>query len=545
MCSEKKIKILLLSVYCYGMRETFEEIGISYIASYLRQSGFEVLLLGQSEDNIDYKRIEEFKPNIVGLPMYDISKNGVCRVVEAIHNIMPDTLFCIGGTLPTYNFREIMEQIPLIDFVIRGEGELTWLELVEHLNKGKSLENIEGLIYRSTESIIVNPPRNLIENIGDLPWPARDILKENKLKTAVISSSRGCTGKCSFCASQLFWKKWRGREPIDVVDEIEYIVKEYGVRTFNFIDGSFEDPGINLKRVRGIAEEIIRRQLNISYFVDLRAEFFRKADEALIDLLKKSGLCGACIGYESANEYDLKFYQKYASVSDNVRAAEACRKYEINVVPGFINFNPYSTFEGLRSNIEFMEEYQFANIIHLVISRVKIFTGTVLYEKIKEDNLLLLSPEYNEYGYKFVDERITPFYNYLSDYTNYLDKESDYSLRLINYYSCQFQTLLIYLKRQFAAKQYEKARNILNDFIVNHKNNCSEINSSMAKWFKSLLDLARENWDIEKANNISSELLNASYIKEVASRLNNEKNKLFTSLVRIDLQIAEYFLNIE
>jgi radical SAM superfamily enzyme YgiQ (UPF0313 family) len=314
------------------MTQQIEDIGICCIGAFLRQKGYDAMLLRVKENMINYDKILAYAPNIIGMSVYNFSKESVYRVSEKIKQLLPDVFICVGGPFPTYSGTEMMEECPWIDFVVKGEGELTSWELVSqlpHIDK-ENLETIKGLIYREENIIKVNENRPLIKDINSLPLPARDILRDNHLRTAQISGSRGCIAKCTFCVSGLFWKKWRGRDAITVVDEIEYIVNEYGVRAFNFCDASFEDPGGNLERIWEIARDIVRRQLNISYFADFRAEFQKKSTPGLIELLRDSGLCGACVGLESANEFDQKLYGKLATVEDNVKCVEMFRKYDIN-----------------------------------------------------------------------------------------------------------------------------------------------------------------------------------------------------------------------
>ncbi len=121
---------------------------------------------------------------------------------------------------------------------------------------------------------------------------------DNKLKVAQISGSRGCTGRCDFCSSQLFCKKWIGRTPQNIGEEIETIHHHYGIHIFNFIDCSFEDPGVNYERVYAIADEIIRRGLVISFMANFRPSFYKRP-MMLMSRLKEAGLLCGFIGIEA------------------------------------------------------------------------------------------------------------------------------------------------------------------------------------------------------------------------------------------------------
>lgn len=532
----KKVKILLMAVYNENMSQGLEDIGICFITSFLRKHGYEVMLMGVNENLIDYKKIVDYAPAIVGMPVYDISKKTVYHVIEELKRLLPQVFICVGGPLPTYAGREMMEEFPLIDFVVRGEGELTFLELVSQLPAidMEKLGNIKGLTYRERVIVRVNENRPQIEDINILPMPARDILRDNNLRSAQISTSRGCKAKCTFCISNLFWKRWRGRSAEKVVEEIEFIVKKYGVKTFNFIDGSFEDPGPDTQRLWDIATGILKHQLNISYFFDLRAEFHKKANPELMMQLKDSGLCGVCVGIESANEFDLRLYGKLSSVEDNIKLVEMLRSYGIVVDPGFINFNPYSTFEGLRKNIDFLEKYSFANDFENIINKYRMFQGTRLYLKVKNDSLLN-EGKFTEDGYRFVNKRIARLCNYVNDYITKIDGTCNSAISTISYYSSKYLTLLAHLKRQSRIAQKNNAYDVVLDFEKKNGKIVANVNYNSANWFRELLTLAENGWDNEKADEITNRFLDMNYIKKSAANLNIHKSRLYMKFIEMNL----------
>ncbi|UCH95869.1 MAG: cobalamin-dependent protein [Candidatus Aminicenantes bacterium] len=532
-----KVKILLMSVYNDKMMQNLEDIGICFIASFLRQEGHEVMITRVKEDAIAYDQIVDKDPGIIGFPVYDVSKESVYRVIERIKQLLPRVWVCVGGSLPTYSSVEMLEECPLIDFAVRGEGELTFWELVSQLPDvdGEKLGKIKGLTYRHQGMIKINDQRPLIPDINTLPLPARDILRDNDLKTAQISTSRGCQAPCSFCISNIFWKKWRGRKPEKVVDEIEYIVKEYGIKTFNFIDGSLEDPGPGVKRLWDLAAGMVKRKLNISYFADLRSEFHQKATSQLMELLKESGLCGVCVGFESANESDQKLYKKIASINDNIKFIELLRNYDINIEPGFINFNPYSTFAGLEKNIEFLEKYGFASNLDYIVNRYRMYKGTTLYHKIKRDSLLVLDSKCREYGYDFVEKRIGFLYDYIDGYLTTINKNTSSDITALAFYATKFFTLLNHLKRQFIIEKEDKGHAFVLQLEKQNSLILLEVNQQAAQWFKRLLTLAEAGWGPGKADEISNDILSADYINKTVLKLHQNKLQLYMKLVKLNL----------
>lgn len=531
-----KAKILLMAVYSDTMLDYFEEIGIGYIASFLRQHGYEVMLIGAYEKRIDYDKIVDYCPDIVGITIYEDSKLSVYRTIEKIKQLLPRVFICIGGPMAPYYGVEILTEFQTIDFVVRGEGESTFLELVSQFPGmgNEKLEKIKGLTYRSGKRIIENEDRPLIEDIDILPDPARDVIRDNRLRSAEISTSRGCKSKCTFCISSLFWKKWRGRSVERVLEEIENLVTKYGVTTFDFVDGSFEDPGPDVARIRDIAAGIVKRKLNIAYYANIRAEFHRKASPDLIELLKESGLCGVCVGIEAGNEFDLKLYGKLASLEDNARILELLRKHEIAFDTGFINFNPYSTFQGLQKNIDFLETNGVACNFWIVLNKYQIYKGNRLYYKVERDSLLKEGPSAYD-RYRFVDERISHLHEYLKGYTTKIDKENNNAVYLIAYHSAKYLPLLTHLKRQAKIAGENDLYKIALESQQGNRDVITNMSHQAARWFRELLKLAENGWDTAKADEISNIYLNPDDLSKTAAALNKYKNRLYKEVVKRNL----------
>lgn len=133
------------------------------------------------------------------------------------------------------------------DSVINGEGEVTICELFNRISSGLTLSECKGVAYKKDDQIFINPVRELISNMDTIPYATRVMLENNKYQFACIQSSRGCEGNCAFCSESRFMKDnsnvhWRGRNPKNIIDEIEMIQNKYSVDTFIFCDSSFEDP---------------------------------------------------------------------------------------------------------------------------------------------------------------------------------------------------------------------------------------------------------------------------------------------------------------
>lgn len=507
----------------------FEELGICSLAAFLRKSGYEVMLICAKEDQIDYARIKAFNPGIIGVTVYYYSKQAVYNFCRRVLREVPGARICAGGYLPTYYDVRMLREAPFIDFVIRGEGEISFLNLLERLEKGEELNGLKGLTFRMGQEIVINEEQPLIEDLNTLPLPARDLLTDNKLNVASIMTSRGCVRKCSFCNTANFWKKWRGRDVRDMLEEIESIYN-LGIRYFSFNDSSFEDSNTHLARIVALARGIADLGLDISYIAGFRAEFNRNATPGLMELLKTSGLRQVRIGIESANEFDRRLYGKWASLEDNCKIVELFEAHNIYPRVGFINFNPYSTFEGLRQNIDFLEKYGWANNFYTLSSRLNVFKGTGLYNKVKADGLML-KEDSDSPQYKFTERRIPPLVNYLQSYFYLLDSQSNGALRSMCNYRNYFQSIVYDFRERFGNGRNSDAAQWVEDFGKETNLTLDNVNRLNAGWFRELLALAEKGWDNKAAFQMSSTYINKKFLLETVTDL-EEKKSIFSGKLR-------------
>ena len=503
------------------MIEIYEELGIGFIGAYLRQKGYVVTILGYKEDEVPYQALYENNFHVIGMPIYSDSKESVCRVATKIKQHNSETIICVGGVLSTYYGKTLLEECGAFDIAVKGEGEITFHEIVSCIYEKKDIHGVKGIFYRSHGDVCENLDRPSIEDLNILTMPARDYLMDKNLSIAQISTSRGCVGICSFCASQLSWKKWRGRPISQVVDEIEELTTQYNIRIFNFIDASFEDPDPGLSRMTEMVDEIIRRSIAIGYFADFRSDFYKKADDAVMKKLKDSGLCGVCIGIESGNDEDLKIYKKRTTVEDNNISIAFFKSYGINVEPGFINFNPYTTISKLKKNIRFLEHNGYACNIDYIVNRFKMYPGTTLYGRVLSDDLVHKDMK-SDYAYSFIDHQINDLYEFVILYQKFVNKTHQDAFKRLTFYSGIYQTMLVYLEKQVAAQDFK----ILALSKKRIQVLLNEANEQMAKWFRLLIEICESGWDEKAASLESDYLLGKGFLAAIVRKIENINNRM-------------------
>jgi len=227
---------------------------------------------------------------------------------------------------------------------------------------------------------------------------------------------------------------------------------------------------------------------------------------------------------ESGNEHDLKLYNKPASVIDNLRSIEYFRENDIAVDIGFINFNPYSTFDNLRKNIDFLEKTKFASVLYYIVERCGITEFSAIYFKLKDDGLLIEEDNLGCYSYHYLNEDIGKLSNYLyyKYHENENSKEYFYAKKIGSIIREEFK-IIKYLKRSFG-----KNSEVIKQIIIDNENRAwgylEKINYSNAQCFRELLDMTEKGFCLTDAERITEKYLNLEYIKGISGLL--EKNRL-------------------
>ncbi|GHU36524.1 B12-binding domain-containing radical SAM protein [Clostridia bacterium] len=541
-----KKKVLLVSVLTEKNAIITEEVGMCSIASYLESKGCDVSIINSSRNYLDYQKIYELKPDIIGFPVYSTTEQIVINVCEKIKEKLPNAEILFGGYWPTQCPEYLMKKHSIIDYIILGEGEIATYNLIESLENDLDLSDVKSLVYRKGSQILINEREKLIENLDELPFAKRDLLKNNLLRYAYISTSRGCNANCAFCWHNRFWNasaktQWRGRSVESVMHEIKQIVNQYGVTRFWFIDDSFEDHDATCPdRMFSIAKGIIDHKLDIAYETYMRAEVYKRMDDEKIRLLKDSGFVGLIFGIESGNEEDLRLYRKIAKVEDNYKGVEYFRNHGIAVDIGFINFNPYSTPDKLKQNLEYLEKTKFASVLYYIVERCGITKFSSLYKKVEEDGLLIKDDENQCYSYHYVDANIEKLsdYLYFKYHANENSKEYFYAKKIGSYIREEFK-LLNYVKRKF--RHQNNVIQLITDSESIAWQILDEVNSVNAQCFRELIELIEGKWSEQAADGITERYLNLNDIKKKSNQLEQNRLALYMKLTKAGVDPSEYF----
>lgn len=274
---------------------------------------------GLSDDEIT-QIITRENPKIVGIGcMYSRHYIDVINIAKLIKNINPDIRIIIGGNHAT-DLCDMVLKSPYFDFVVRGEGEVTFYELSKTILSGTDdFLKVKGIAYRMDGKVIKTEDRELVRNLDDLPpidFTLVDLKKyicddkspyTMRNPTFGIISSRGCPGNCVYCTVRAVWgRRWRARSAKKTVDEMEYLHKNYGIREFRFLDDS---ASVDKKRWNEICDDIIKRKLDIKWSTPNGIAHWT-LDKPTLLKMKKSGCYRITFGIESGDREMRKFIRK-------------------------------------------------------------------------------------------------------------------------------------------------------------------------------------------------------------------------------------------
>jgi anaerobic magnesium-protoporphyrin IX monomethyl ester cyclase len=388
----------------------FPPLGLACIASVLEQEGsFELKILdaliegdmnGRESDNhkiryglsdaeiINY--IKEYSPDLVGVScIFSAMEWDALNVCSLAKLVNKQIIIVLGGPNAGANGKTILEKSVDCDFVVIGEGEYSFKELLLAIkDKQSDFSKNDGLVYRENGQVCVNAKQKYIENLDSLPMPARHLLPMEKyLESAVahssyknkpftpILSSRGCPAKCTFCAIANHWGQvQRTRSPKHVLDEMEYLIKTYGIREIHFEDDNLT---ADKQRALGIFNGMIDRGFNISWTVPSGMAVY-SLDEELLAKMKESGCYSVSLAIENGNqEIVSKIMRKPVNLKKVPPLAGMIRELGMEVKGFFILGYPGETKQTMEDTINFARQLELDWAYFFIFSPLP---GTEIYD---------------------------------------------------------------------------------------------------------------------------------------------------------------------
>ncbi len=336
-------------------------LGLFYLAAFVRQRGWRVGALDAEALELSYEHIlrvlAEGDFDVLGISATTVAFHRALELANAVKVARPQTVIVIGGphvsTQPEHPLR-----FEAFDYCIRNEGELTLAELLEVLQRGGDPASVAGLAFRRQGQIIVNPARQYVTDLDTLPFPAYDLIPDlrvytppplnyKRLPVANVISSRGCPNACTFCENTTFGRWCRMRSAENVVDEIELLIRRFGVREISFVDDSFT---VRPRRIYEMFDLVRSRGLRFPWSC---MSHMNTVDDKLLRYMRDNGCWYIGFGIESGDEAILKCIRKNIRLAEVEQVVRTCDKLGIVTKGFFIVGHPMETVETIDKTIAF------------------------------------------------------------------------------------------------------------------------------------------------------------------------------------------------
>jgi anaerobic magnesium-protoporphyrin IX monomethyl ester cyclase len=254
----------------------------------------------------------------------------VAELAGAVRRARPGVRVVYGGVFPTFHWREILNSVPAIDVIVRGEGERTAVHVARALERGSSLEHVEGIAYRRGGEAIATRDAPLIEDLDEhrVGWELIDHRRYSYWggkRAVVVQFSRGCPHGCSYCGQRIFWRRWRHRDPRRLASDLARMHREHGVEVVNFAD---ETPTVSRRAWKAFLEALIEERVPLGLVASTRADHIVR-DADILHLYRKAGFERFLLGIESYAETTRRKIAKGGSMADDRRAIELLREHGI------------------------------------------------------------------------------------------------------------------------------------------------------------------------------------------------------------------------
>ncbi len=396
------MKILLIQPPIPNFEEDpYPPLGLAYIAAVLEKKGYKVRIVDMPPLKLNIKELEnyvkKYTPSVVGITCVAANYAYCIRISEIIKAILPKCIVIVGGPHVTFIPDITLKKFPSIDIVIRGEGEITMLEVVRTIERygydANRLRCVKGIHFKTDRGKIFHTmERDFIKDLDILPYPARHLLPMQVYKSLTkytsIAASRGCPYNCIYCNASAFWKhKVRLRKPFEIIKEIEYIKNNFGFTHFKFIDDNFLFPSKWSEKLLNSLEK-----LNVKWICNARID---KINENIIRMASKAGCEKIVFGVETLSPVVQQIIKKNIKINrDNLlKIIKFCHNNGIKTKLNFIVGLPMQTYEDIKQIYDLLS----TNFIDEVsINPLTPYPGTYIFNHFEELGLNIHDPNWWE-----------------------------------------------------------------------------------------------------------------------------------------------------
>lgn len=400
----RKKLLLITPPYHAGVVEAagrWPHLGFIYVAGHCRAAGFEVEIYDAMTKDHDLatiqKHIAHVQPDFVGSTAYTSSLYAAVDVLRAAKEVNPRIHTLLGGIHANFCYREVLEDFPAVDFVIRGEGEISTPELLQCLANDGDPGKVHGIAYRNAGTVTATAPRPLIADMDTLQpawdlvdWPDYTLSVLPGSRLGLVNFSRGCINGCTFCSQHKFWRQtYRARLPEAFVQEIEYLRDTYGV---NVVMLSDEWPTRIRERWEQVLDLLIKRRTGVYLLLETCVGDIIR-DEDILDKYRKAGVLHIYVGVEATSQGRLEEFKKDIKCEESYRALKLIREAGMISECSFVLGTPGETRETVEETLKLAKHYN-PDFGHFLLLAPWPYAD--LYEDVKDH---ITEQDYSKYNF--------------------------------------------------------------------------------------------------------------------------------------------------
>ena len=375
----------------------FIPLGLAYLGAVAEQAGHSVTVIDCQGERLNYEsfrqRIAGVPSDVVGVTSTTLLYNSAKTIMEVAKEVHPNAINMIGGSHVSFWDENALKETKAFDLIVRKEGELTFLELLDRIQANKGFEDVLGTTVRTKNGIQRNEERPFLHDLDSLPSPAYHLLPLDSYhrmgKTIFpIVTSRGCVQWCDFCSTvRMFGRGYRVRSPKKVVDDMEMLHSKYGESQFTFYDDAFT---INRNHTLEMCADIKARKLDVEWDCETRVD---AVDKELLEKMRDAGCITIWFGVESGSEKILDKMHKKINREQVREAFKMAQKVGMMTIASAVIGFPGETEETAWETINFINSLNPDDIGCYIATP---YPGTPMYEEVIKNGWLRVT-DFNKY----------------------------------------------------------------------------------------------------------------------------------------------------
>ncbi|MBL7196940.1 MAG: radical SAM protein [Candidatus Omnitrophica bacterium] len=367
-------------------------IGLLWLQAYLKENGYPDTFLKQwrsFDKKLIFKAMDEIKPDIVGITCTVRNRARVFTIANSIKRYYPKIKIVLGGMYATFMRKQIIQNYPCIDYIVRSEGEVTFKELVDRLGGGEFLSDLPGCSCRDdVGNYVEGPDREYIDDLDRLPLPDyAGFFKDNfnittfrKKDNFIVITSRGCSYRCSYCSVCSYYNYTRRERSTEhVMSELTYLHEKLGVSSVVFLDDLLT---FTKDSTCKLLDAIITAKLNLRISLQTRLDHL---DKDTVQLMKQAGVRKVYFGIEAGSKNVLKTFNRDVSVERMKDAMSHINRLGILTRASVIVGSPGETWSDIRETSRLVSQLKPHTVI---VTPLMLLPGIGLYDRAKQEGII-------------------------------------------------------------------------------------------------------------------------------------------------------------